>query len=186
MDKARWGLKRGLPTHVSSTGGKFVYDDDQETPNTQLAAFDYGDSQITFDVRGLLTPGEGDVRRGNHFVGNLFFGSEGFLALDPSGFRVYKGEKRELAMEEKAGEGEDAVHMANFLAACRSRNHQELSAEIEIGVTSVALVHYANASYRVGRRLTIDPKTWGVVNDPEADRLLTREYRAPYVVPEKV
>jgi hypothetical protein len=47
-------------------------------------------------------------------------------------------------------------------------------------------VHYANASYRVGRRLTIDPKTWGVVNDPEADRLLTREYRAPYVVPEKV
>jgi predicted dehydrogenase len=186
MDKARWGLNRGLPTHVSSTGGKFVYDDDQETPNTQLAAFDYGDSQITFDVRGLLTPGEGDVRRGNHFVGNLFFGSEGFLALDPSGFRVYKGEKRELAMEEKSGDGGDGVHMANFLAACRSRNYHELSADIEIGVTSVALVHYANASYRVGRRLTIDPATWGVVNDPEAERLLTRDYRAPYVVPETV
>jgi predicted dehydrogenase len=186
MDKARWGLNRGLPNHVSSTGGKFVYDDDQETPNTQIATFDYGDSQITFDVRGLLTPGEGDVRRGNHFVGNIFFGSEGFLTLDTAGFRVYKGEKRELTMEEKSGDGEDAVHMANFLAACRSRNHQELTADIEIGVTSVALVHFANISYRVGRRLTIDPATWGIVNDAEASRMLTRDYRAPYVVPEKV
>ena len=79
MDKARWGLNRGLPKHVSATGGKFVFKDDQETPNTQLAALDYGDSQITFDVRGLITPWEGDVRRGNQCVGNVFFGSEGYL-----------------------------------------------------------------------------------------------------------
>ena len=187
MDKARWGLNRGLPRHVSSTGGKFVYEDDQETPNTQIATFDYGDCQITFDVRGLMTPGEGDVRRGDHFVGNIFFGSEGFLTLDGNGFRVYKGYKRELAMEEKPGRGgEDGPHLANFLAACRSRNYKELNADIEIGVTSVALVHLANISYRVGRRLTIDPATWRIVNDSEAERLLTRNYRAPYVVPGKV
>ena len=65
MDKAQWGLNRGLPKHVSSAGGKFVYDDDQETPSTQIATFDYGDAQITFDVRGLITPGEGNVRRGD-------------------------------------------------------------------------------------------------------------------------
>jgi predicted dehydrogenase len=187
MDKARWGLNRGLPKHVSSTGGKFVYEDDQETPNTQVAAFDYGDCQITFDVRGLITPGEGDVRRGNQCVGNIFFGSEGFMTLDGSGFRVYKGDKHELAMEEKPGRGgENGPHMANFLAACRSRNYQELTADIEIGVTSVALVHLANISYRVGRRLTIDQANWRILNDPEAERLLTRNYRAPYVVPEKV
>jgi predicted dehydrogenase len=187
MDKARWGLDRGLPNHVSSTGGKFVYQDDQETPNTQLATFDYGDARITFDVRGLLTPGEGDVRRGNQCVGNIFFGSEGFLTLDGTGFRVYKGDKRELAMSEKPDRGgEDGPHLANFLAACRSRNYKDLTADIEIGVTSVALVHLANISYRTGRRLTIDPASWRILNDPEAGRMLTRNYRAPYVVPEKV
>jgi hypothetical protein len=92
-----------------------------------------------------------------------------------------------LAMEEKPGRGgENGPHMANFLAACRSRNYQDLTADIEIGVTSVALVHLANISYRVGRRLTIDPASWRILNDPEAERLLTRNYRAPYVVPEKV
>ncbi len=187
MDKARWGLNRGLPRHVSSTGGKFVYDDDQETPNTQIATFDYGDAQITFDVRGLITPGEGDVRRGDHFVGNIFFGSEGYMTLDSFGFRVYKGVKRELAMDEKAGRGDvDLAHMENFLSACRSRNYKDLTADIETGVTSMALVHLANISYRVGRRLTVDPATMGVVGDPEAARLLTRPYRAPYVVPDTV
>ena len=187
MDKARWGLNRGLPRHVSANGGKFVYHDDQETPNTLFASCDYGDAQITFDVRGLITPGEGDVRRSDHFVGNIFFGSEGFLTLDGAGFRVYKSYKRDLVMDEKAARGnEDTLHMANFLAACRSRNPNDLNADIEVGVTSVALVHYANISYRTGRRLTIDPATWGIVNDAEASRLLTRPYRAPYVVPDKV
>ncbi|MCC6862811.1 MAG: Gfo/Idh/MocA family oxidoreductase [Bryobacterales bacterium] len=187
MDKARWGLNRGLPRHVSSTGGKFVYQDDQETPNTQLAVFDYGDAQITFDVRGLITPGEGDVRRGNHFVGNIFFGSEGFLTLDGFGFRVYRGDKRELAMEQKPeGGGPDSLHLANFLSACRSRDYRQLAADIEVGVTSVALVHFANISYRVGRRLTIDPERWSILDDAEASRMLTRDYRAPYVVPERV
>jgi predicted dehydrogenase len=187
MDKARWGLNCGLPKHVSATGGKFVFKDDQETPNTQLAALDYGDSQITFDVRGLITPWEGDVRRGNQCVGNVFFGSEGYLTLDDDGFRVYKGRKHEQVMEEKAAPGsENAAHMANFLAACRSRNHEDLHADIEVGVTSVALVHFANISYRVGRRLTMDSSGWGIANDSEAARLLTRHYRAPFVVPEKV
>jgi predicted dehydrogenase len=187
MDKARWGLNRGLPKHVSSTGGKFLYQDDQETPNTQIATFDYGDCQITFDVRGLITPGEGDVRRGNHFVGNVFLGSEGFMTLDGNGFRVYKGYERKLTMDEKPDKnGENGPHMANFLDACRSRKYQDLNADIEIGVTSVALAHLANISYRVGRRLTIDPAAWSIVNDAEAERLLTRDYRAPYVVPERV
>ena len=64
MDIARWGLgKAGLPKSVVSTGGKYVYTDDQETPNTQIATFDYGDTQIVFEVRGLLTGSEGGIRR---------------------------------------------------------------------------------------------------------------------------
>ena len=188
MDKARWGLNRGLPKYVVSSGAKFLYQDDQETPNTQTAVFDYDDCRMTFDVRGLIAPGESDVRRGSEqSVGNVFYGSDGFLTLDGSGFRVYKGDKHELTMHEKpAGRDEDAPHVANFLAACRSRNYHELAADIEIGVTSVALVHFANASYRVGRRLKIDQANWSVVSDAEAQKYLTRNYRAPYVVPERV
>lgn len=190
IDIARWALKdRGLPNHVVSTGGKFIYTDDQETPNTQLSTLDYGDCQIVFDVRGLITPGEGDVRRGSQSVGNIFFGSEGFMTLDGNGFRVYKGDKRELAMEQKSMEesrAEGVPHFANFLAATRSRNYKELNADVEIGVTSASLCHLANASYRTGRRLTVNPATWSFLNDPEANKLLTRNYRAPYLVPQKV
>ncbi|HWC00413.1 MAG TPA: Gfo/Idh/MocA family oxidoreductase [Bryobacteraceae bacterium] len=189
MDVARWGMQNcGLPTHVVSTGGKFVYQDDQETPNTQYAALEYGPTRIVFDVRGLITPGEGDVRRGNHFVGNIFFGSEGYLTLDPSGYRVYKGPKRELVDSQKAMEvgSETAPHVANFLAAVRSRNYKELNAEVEIGVTSATLCHLANISYRTGRRLAVDPATWRFVGDEEANQLLTRNYRAPYIVPDAV
>ena len=71
--------------------------------------------------------------------------------------------------------------MQNFLAAVRSRNYKELNDEIEIANLSAAMCHLANISYRVGRQLTLDngPK---FVNDPEATKLITRDYREPYVV----
>ena len=60
-----------------STGGKYVYDDDQETPNTQIATFDYGDCELCFEVRGLMTGSESDLSlRGGNFIGNLFYGAK--------------------------------------------------------------------------------------------------------------
>jgi predicted dehydrogenase len=96
MDIARWGLGVGAPKSVVSTGGKYLYDDEQETPNTQIATFDYGDKQIMFEVRGLLTGGEGNIngtRQG--FVGNLFFGDKGYMSLDDGGYSVFLGEGRQ-------------------------------------------------------------------------------------------
>jgi hypothetical protein len=61
-----------------------------------------------------------------------------------------------------------------------------LYAEIEEGHRSSALAHLANAAYRTGRTLTFDTKAERFVGDPEADKLLTRPYRSPYVVPEQV
>jgi hypothetical protein len=75
--------------------------------------------------------------------------------------------------------------MTNFLNAVRSRNHKELNAEIEIGALSADLCHMANISYRVGKTLTYDPKSQKF-DDAQANKLMTREYRAPYVVPDKV
>ncbi len=191
MDIARWGLGDSLkmPQFIVSTGGKYAYDDDQETPNTQFATFDYGNNkQLQFEVRGLLTGDEGGLaRRGSgNVVGDLFWGSEGWMSVDGNGFTVYKGETNEVAMQEKSTGTDTAQHMQNLIDCCKSRDHTKLNADIEIGAASAALCHLANIAYRVGRRLQFDPAKMKFVNDAEADKLLTRQYRKPYVVPEKV
>jgi predicted dehydrogenase len=119
MDIARWGLGDVTwPKTVISTGGKYAYVDDQETPNTQFATFDYRDRQIQFEVRGLITGSEGGIpKSGGGYIGNLFYGSEGWMEVDSTGFKVYKGEKEDVVMEEKAGRIWDtAPHLENFLA----------------------------------------------------------------------
>jgi hypothetical protein len=109
------------------------------------------------------------------------------MALDGAGYRIYKGEKSELATEEKApNEDSTALHMSNFLSAVRSRNYKDLNADVQIGVTSADLCHLANISYRVKRLLNFDNASSKFVNDEEANRMLTRVYRSPYVVPETV
>jgi predicted dehydrogenase len=188
MDIARWGLGEVMwPKSVVSTGGKYLYVDDQETPNTQLAIFDYGDKQLMFEVRGLITGGEGAIPKGGtNYVGNLFYGADGWMEVDSKGFKVFKGENEQLVMEEKAEkEWDTAPHMDNFLAACRSRDYKSLHADVAIGVMSADLCHIANASYRTGRKLAVDAAK-GRFTGPGAEdgnALLTRaRYRAPYIV----
>ena len=210
MGICRWGLgDPEWPKSAISTGGKFAYDDDQETPNTQLASFEYGGREIVFEVRGLPTGGEGAavpqrrMGRGaggnapaaapappasapfNVMVGNLFYGTEGWMVMSDAGVQVFKGESNELIMEERperGGSDSTNAHMKNFLAACRSRNYKELHDEIGNAYLSASLCHLANISYRVGRKLTIEsgPR---FANDAEATRMITRPvYRKPYVV----
>jgi predicted dehydrogenase len=190
MDIARWGLNRpAWPRTVVCTGGKFLYDDDQETPNMQLASFNYGDCQLVFEVRGLITGGEHDIEPdGPNIIGNLFYGNDGYMAVDYTGFRLFRGEKRELARQaERTENGRlwTASHMRNFLRAVRSRRTEDLTADIEVGAASAELSHLANISYRVGRKLTLSAPG-AIAGDSEASALLTREYRTPFVLPEKV
>jgi predicted dehydrogenase len=193
LDIAHWGFGRpGLPKAVFSTGGKYAYVDDQETPNTQIATYDYGDSEMVFEVRGILTGSEGNLSTSNasRTVGDLFYGSDGWMAMSQSSFQVYKGEKGEKIMDEPSegrGDGGNSPHFLNFLKAVRSRNYKDLNADVEIGVVAADLAHLANISYRLGRKLTFDPKTLTFPGDAEANRMLTRpQYRAPYIVPDKV
>ena len=188
MDLARRGLGRDLPKGVVSTGGKYIYEDDQETPNTQIATFDYGDAQLVFEVRGLNTGGEpGIPASGPNFVGVTFFGSKGFMPVDEHGFQIFLGDKREPGESMKHAESEidDTIpHMANFLKAVKSRNPADLTADVSVGVTSAALVHMANISYRLGRKLNYDSASGAFAGDAEANAMMTRPvYRSPYVVP---
>jgi hypothetical protein len=88
-------------------------------------------------------------------------------------------------MEERfteKGQWDPSPHMANFISAVRARNASALTAPPAIGVLAANLCHYANISYRTGRKLTLGPNG-SIQGDAEASRLLTRDYRAPYVVP---
>ena len=192
MDIARWGLGLDhLPEHAYSTGGHYVYDDDQETPNTQHAAFDYGSRMLQFEVRGLITGGEcrvlEDSGGGAHTIGVVFFGSDGFLSIYNGGFKTYLGEKRVPGPGmEGTGENTTALHFENFRKAVVSRRVSDLSCDVEEGHLSAALCHLANISYRTGDNLLFDAANECFVGNFGADTLLSRDYREPWVVPEEV
>jgi predicted dehydrogenase len=189
VDIARWGLGVTHPTKVSSMGGKFMFDDDQETPNTQMCTFEFnvgGKTKfMSFEVRHWLSNHEAGIggEKAGNTIGNTFYGSEGYLVID--GYNKYY---TFMGKEGRPGPArvERDTHFANFIDAVRSGKSTDLTAEIEEGALSCVLVHLANISFRLGRTLNWDEKTWTVKGDPEATAMLTRNYRKPYVVPEKV
>jgi len=195
MDLARWGLGVKLPTKVSAMGGHFMFDDDQETPNTMTANFEFNEGGrkkfLVFEVRHWMSNHEGGIgerlnRNGkpeSNTVGNLYYGSKGYMAVD--GYTEYK---TWLGREQAPGPArkEGGSNWVNFIQAVRSRKVEDLNADIEEGHLSSVLVHLANISYRLGRTLHFDPATERIAGDEEANRMLTRTYRKPFVVPEKV
>lgn len=224
MDIARWGIPNATwPRSVVSLGGRFGYTDQGETPNTQIALMDFGETQLIFEVRGLPCPaymGQG--------IGNIFHLEEGTIA----GNKFYpRGSTQEAPLPSvERTSRRSGSHFANFIAAIRSGRRQDLAADVLEGHYSSALGHLANISYRlgenvafsprprlisddkdaletvermeehlgksgvkiaeltcrVGKKLNFDARTETFVDSAEANRLLTRQYRAPFVVPEKV
>ncbi len=205
MDIAIWALNRtDWPATVMSSGGKYLWKDDQETPNTELSAYNFGDVEMTFEVRNLPTPTENLAPLRPAYVGNLFLGDKGFMTVDGTGFHVYKSAAANISGEAARGAGagnqekyepgesapgdrqDTAPHMKNFLDAVRSRDYKSLHAEVEIGTRSADFCHLGNIAYRTGRMLHLDPKTGVAIGDTEATALYTRDYRKPYIVPDKV
>ncbi len=179
MDLARWGLgKDELPRAVQASGGRFGYKDDGETPNTLTTALEYDDCLLQFEVRGLDTNDELGVR-----IGDIFYGTEGVLAISSyTTWKTFWGPRMEPG-EGGTGGGD---HFANFIQAVKSRDAKSLHAPIEQGHLSSALCHLGNIAYRLGRKLQLNPSTESFLNDPEADRMLTREYRKGFEVPSKI
>jgi len=203
MDIARWGLGVTLPTRVCTMGGHFMFDDDQNTPNTLMAMFEFpntagaGDKKkiLQFETRHWIGNREdsmwlkpnpdsptGYMISASNTVGNLFYGSKGYMAKDVPLWQTYMGKQREPGPTGK-GLGN---HYQNFVNAIRSADPKTFNKSIEEGFYSCALVHLANISYRLGRSLDFDPKQQRFIGDDEANGMLKRQYRKPFVVPEKV
>jgi predicted dehydrogenase len=187
MDVCRWGLGVKYPVKVSALGGHFMFDDDQETPNTMTATFEFHEGGrkklLVFEVRHWISNGEGGMGSpAKGTVGNIFYGSKGYLVRERFGYKTF------LGREQQPGPGRDegGDHFDNFLKAVRSRNRASLHAEIEEGAISSVLLHLANISYRLGRTLHFDAAKFICTGDAEATRLLTRNYRPPFVVPQSI
>ena len=134
--------------------------------------------EILVKVRRWLASVEGQE------VGNLFYGSEGWLEIGGSTWRAFRHRERKPFAGSKEGEA-GGDHWANFLEALRDNAPQRLHSDIVEGHLSTTLCHMANISYRVGRSLSFDGATERFA-EAEANAHLRRAYRAPYVVPEKV
>ena len=191
LDVARWGLGVDLPSKVQAMGGHFMFDDDQTTPNTLLSSMMYPERNmmLVFEVRHWITNHEGGIGQGpSNTVGNLFYGSEGYMAVEGDSYRTFLGKERK---EGPSGgtKGGHAIHFENFIKAVRSRKVEDLNADVLEGHYSSALGHLANIAYRVGRTIDFDPQKEIIVGDDEANLLITdgdRDYRRPYRVPEKI
>lgn len=164
IDVARWAIPGAtLPKSVISIGGRWGYEDQAQTPNTQIALFDYGDTQLIFEVRGLETD-----RYYGQGVGNLFRYDNGVVA----GNRFYAdgefdAEGGEGLPSASASRGPGRNHWENFIEAMRSRNVSDLDADVLEGHYSSALCHLANVSYQLGREFPMSdaPKAFDGCDD---------------------
>lgn len=168
MDVARWGLGKGeLARSVISLGGRFGYVDDGETPNTQMAVFDYGNCELIFEVRGLNNPM--GVYRGCT-VGNVFHCPDGYVAFTSYNTAVvFNNENRE--QRRFTGNGD---HYGNWVSAIRSGRREDLKGEVLEGHLSSALCHLANISHRLGRSVAFDRRNGVLGENREANETMTR------------
>ena len=167
------------PSQVSANGGKFLFDDDQEFPDTQQVTFEY--------------PGDGNVGSQRLLIyeqrlwstnyphncdsGAEFYGTSGQMFLSRRGKIEVQSDRNALVKLDVAlGGQDDAAHVANFCAAIRGEARP--NADALTGHLSTSLCHLGNIATRLERSLRFDPKSEQFIADDEANRLVSRTYRA--------
>ncbi len=172
VDVARWGLGVGYPPVLSASGGQLFYDDDHETPDTQVVTFEYDDCYLMYEMR-LWT----QYKLEGHDNGVVFYGDKGKLEVGREGCHVtFTGKEKQRIRGEGGGD-----FARNFVDAVKANDPSKLDAPIEEGAISAALCHLGNIATRLGcGQLKYDPVKRIVPGNAAATALLTREYRAGY------
>lgn len=199
-DLCMWGLGVGLPERITSMGGKFLWDDCKEVPEIQTSVYHYPKEKkmIQFEVRHWHTNDEGGAT-----VGNIFYGDKGYLVV--KGYNEYEsfiytssGGPQDTSSGALPGRGgvqkgpsnktggEMELHVKNWFDAIRARDKTIQNGPVETGHLSSALAHLAAISYRLGAQLEFDPVAERFIGNNDANEMLTRNYRAPFIMPEKV
>ncbi len=200
IDLARWVCGVEYPKSVYSTGGRFNTTGSAETPDTQVALWDFDKLLMSFELT-LYTPYELKISPKIRESDTLFpywpqcatrieiYGSKGLMCLGRhgGGWQVFGRPKLQegTCVAQQKGRFPDPEHKENFVHCIRSRELP--NADIEKGHRSALMIHYANISYRLGsQRLVIDPKTEGIVGNEEAMKFFKRTYRSPWVIKDEV
>ncbi len=168
LDVARWGLGVDCPRRVTCGGGRYCFEDDQETPDTALATFDFGDCMATWEGHSCHPRG----LEGTGF-GLTFEGEGGSMLLLDAGWKQFDPKRKLVA--EGAGSWDDRRHFENFTAAIRG--DAKLNSEIAEGQKSTRLCHLANVAWRTGQTVNVDPASAQILDDRAAKRIWAREYR---------
>ena len=180
LDVAMWaiesmrGLENCLPRQVSGTSGIYWLDDAKEVPDTQVLTYDYGDFALVWELRSFARhhPIEGTEGA------TAFYGTDATLvADDDQGWTVYDNNGKAVENVKPAG----GSHEGNFLDCIKSRKRP--NADVELGRLSTTICHLGNIATRLKRDVRFDPKTETFGDDKEANAYLTKQYRAPYVLP---
>ncbi len=188
IDYARRALEAGFtgmgkklpewPTAVAAAGGKHFFDDDQEWPDNSIVTWDYPGALLTYEMRiwtGSKMEGEEE--------GGAVYGENGHVVIGNTGWRAFgpKGEPLPRKGGQSSNDEHDPAHKRDFADAIR--NHRRPNCDIAIGHVSSSMTHLGNIAWRVDRKLKFDAAKQEFVGDEEANRLLGRTYRAPWVLP---
>jgi predicted dehydrogenase len=153
IDLCRWVLGcDSLAPRVISFGGKFLWEDDRETPNTQVAFYDYRPAPIIFEMRNLPR------KKGDPAMDSTYRNTRVYMAVECedgyfAGNWIYDYSGKRIRQFKTSGGGS---HHANFIKAVRSRKAADLNADILEGHRSTALCHMGNISYRLGQTASRD------------------------------
>lgn len=183
LDIARWALDVGLPKHVSGTGAKLFFEDDQQTPDTMNITYDYGSKLIQFEQRlwnsYRMEGSENTVAvygsDGMAQVGRWQGGHHEFRVFDNAGKMVHS---------EREPSPDFNQHARNFIDCIKSRSQP--AGDIETGHVSTVLCHLGNIVSRTKRSVNFDAKNERAIADNDANRYVSREYRKHWSTPKRV
>jgi len=199
IDLARWLLGVKYPKTVYSTGGRFAEQSAAQTPDTQVALFDFDKLTVSFELTlfaPYLLKTDSGVRDNDMFPYWLqnstrieIYGTEGMMVVGRhgGGWQVFvrPHSRQPVVKDQMYGRFPDPEHKENFLACIRTRELP--NSDIRESHLSALMIHYANISYRLGgQKLAINPETEHLVDNAEAMQLFKRSYRTPWVLPEQV
>jgi predicted dehydrogenase len=169
IDLCRWGLGVDYPILVSSAVGRYRFQDDQETPDTHVVSFTFGDRKTITWQGHSCNPWPA----GKHPGDVLFLGEKGSLVINGGGYTIYDVTGKEEKRKE-SGPSADALHLGNFLDGIRSG--VALNSEIEEAYKSTLLCHLGNIAHRTNRTLSTDATNGHIKDAKDAEALWTREY----------
>lgn len=169
FDLGRWGLGVDYPLRVTSAGGRYRYDDDQETPDTHMITYDFeGGKTLTWEGLSCNQPGPEGM-----FVGITFYGENGSMIFGHDSYVLRDGSGK--VVEEAKGDVGGVDHVVNLLNAIRTNTPESLNCQIETGYKSTLLAHLGNIAHRTGRVLRCDD-AGHILDDTEAQALWQRDY----------